>query len=89
MKSKQTEMVLDALREAGDHGITQRDLMLRGILRLASRIHDLRQEGHTIISERKHVDGTTIAVYRLVEEPQATLFEVETNEEPQRVAAYF
>ena len=36
-----------------------------GCFRLSSRIFDLRQQGHKIITENKKVDGKTFAEYSL------------------------
>ena len=48
---KQTEKILRHLQDYGS--ITSVDAMYEyGIMRLASRVNDLRREGHPIITER-------------------------------------
>lgn len=75
-KPTQAERILDYMGEFG--GITQiealRDL---GCMRLASRISDLRKQGHIIKSERvavKNRYGETCHIkrYRLVSDHEAT-----------------
>ena len=76
----QRERLLDCLRHVGEHGITPMDAWQNlGIYRLGARIHDLRNEGHEIVSERVDVNnrfGETcrVARYRLVESVPSTLF---------------
>lgn len=67
----QTEGVYEFMRENGS--ITQLDALRElGVMRLASRISDLRKRGIKIASEREAVKtryGTTyIKRYRLIEE---------------------
>lgn len=47
----QRETVLQALRDAGDRGVTNGELNRLGIFRYSARIHELRQAGHTIRTE--------------------------------------
>ena len=72
MKITQCEIILRHLR---DHGsITSFEAFTEySILRLASRINDLKRDGHNIVSETatgKNRYGETIrySVYRLIEE---------------------
>ena len=73
MKTNQCEKIMKYMRENGE--ITQRDAMYLGCLRLASRIHDLREQGESIKVETrkvKNADGSFshIAVYSLKEGEQ-------------------
>lgn len=36
-----------------------------GVLRLAARIHELRRQGHPIVTERVQRNGATVARYRM------------------------
>lgn len=72
-KTTQCEKILKWMEETG--GITQRDAFFFGCQRLASRIHDLKRQGHNISSELVEVtnrDGskTHVSVYRLVKEEE-------------------
>ena len=70
MKQKQTDLILNHLREHGS--ITPLEAMSEyGCMRLASRISDLKRQGYPILAERgKGVNrnGETVhfAVYRYV-----------------------
>lgn len=59
--------ILRHLEEVGP--LTALDaLNLFGCFRLASRINDLRHDGHNIVTESIHLDnGKSIARYRLVQ----------------------
>lgn len=73
--SKQSDMILSYLKAYGT--ITPSEAMLHlGCMRLAARIHDLKQQGHRITSERALVenrdgDACKVARYRLEQEPAA------------------
>ena len=72
-KMTQCEKIVKYMKEAG--GITARDAMYLGCMRLASRIHDLKKAGYGISSEMikvKNRDGseTYVACYRLESEPE-------------------
>ena len=73
-KATQCERIIKWMQEHGE--VTQRDAFLfLGCQRLASRIHDLKRQGHQIKTETREVtnsDGskTHIAVYSLQEEVQ-------------------
>lgn len=60
----QTIMIRDLLRKSP---ITQKDAILKGCFRLASRVHDLRDMGY-IIDTDKFAFGH-LATYTLVSEP--------------------
>lgn len=68
-KPTQNEVILCYLAEFGS--ITQLDAMQLGIMRLASRVSDLRKRGYDIVSEREYVNTrwgkTPIKRYRLGE----------------------
>ena len=72
MKLKQTELIIRHMRDYGS--ISSLTAMQEyGIMRLASRINDLRAQGYDIVSETKtgknrYGDSTHYAVYRLKEE---------------------
>ena len=72
MKLKQTELIIRHMRDCGS--ISSLTAMQEyGIMRLASRINDLRAQGYDIVSETKtgknrYGDSTHYAVYRLKEE---------------------
>lgn len=72
MKATQCERILRHLRDFGS--ITSLEAITEyGILRLASRINDLKRQGYNISAERgkgknRYGEQTTFAVYRLVEE---------------------
>lgn len=69
MKQSQNDKILQFMRTHGS--ISQRDAVRFGCYRLSARIHDLKQEGHLILAERKafvNEDGKGwYASYRLVE----------------------
>lgn len=74
MKITQCDRILRHLR---DHGsITSFEAISEyGILRLASRINDLKRKGHNIISEIKHgknryEEPVHYSVYKLTEEKE-------------------
>jgi len=65
----QAERVLDALRRAGQYGITQVEMYSPGdggppIARLAARVLELRDQGHQIVSDGRR---NKCAVYVLTE----------------------
>ena len=72
MKLKQTELIIRHMRDYGS--ISSLTAMQEyGIMRLASRINDLRAQGYDIVSEFKtgknrYGEATHYAVYRLKEE---------------------
>jgi hypothetical protein len=68
--NSQTDQILDHLR--GQRTITAFEaLQLYGSLRLAARIKDLREAGHTIHTEMVAVGkGKTVAEYTLIKEAQ-------------------
>ena len=70
MKQNQSEKIVEYMRRHGE--ITQRDAYWIGCQRLASRIHDLKEQGIGIKTETRKVrnsDGSYshIAVYSLKE----------------------
>lgn len=72
MKQTQCERILRHLRDYGS--ITSLEAITEyGILRLASRINDLKGQGYHISAERgkgqnRYGEQTTFAVYHLVED---------------------
>lgn len=65
--------------------ITQREAIMLGIYRLASRIHDLKENGigiKTEMIEVKNMDGTKshVARYSLIDGEPADIFGGEDNE---------
>jgi hypothetical protein len=72
MKQTQCERILRHLRDFGS--ITSLEAITEyGILRLASRINDLKGQGYNISASRgkgknRYGEPTSFAVYRLVEE---------------------
>ena len=72
MKQTQCERILRHLRDFGS--ITSLEAITEyGILRLASRITDLKRQGYNISAERgkgqnRYGEPTSFAVYHLVEE---------------------
>jgi hypothetical protein len=71
MKLTQCERIVDYMRQFGSISTLEafNDL---GVARLASRIHDLRQQGYNIESEVKTAknrfgESTSFKIYRLVE----------------------
>ncbi len=74
MKTTQCDMILRHLR---DHGsITSFEAFTEyGILRLASRVNDLKRDGHHIVSEtatgkNRYGENIRYSVYRLIEEKE-------------------
>ena len=62
--SKQAADILDYLEQG--HTITQlKALRLFGCMRLGARIHDLRNEGHNIITKMVTRKGKTYGQYKL------------------------
>lgn len=74
MKITQCDRILRHLRDYGS--ITSLEAITEyGILRLASRINDLKRKGHTIISEtatgeNRYGETTHFSIYRLIEEKE-------------------
>jgi hypothetical protein len=72
MKMTQSNQILEYLEKCGP--LTQYEaLNLFGVMRLASRVFELRCEGHNIVSEKKavtnrHGDECFISSYRLIGE---------------------
>ena len=72
MKTTQCDRILRHLKDFGS--ITSLEAISEyGILRLASRINDIKRKGYPIVSEtmtgkNRYGETTTFAVYRLVEE---------------------
>lgn len=72
MKLTQCERIIRHLRDYGT--ITSREAMIEyGIMRLASRINDLKRKGYLISSEvqtgkNRYGETTWFSVYRLVEQ---------------------
>lgn len=74
MKITQCDMILRHLR---DHGsITSFEAFTEyGILRLASRINDLKRSGHNIVSDiatgqNRYGEKTHYSIYKLIEEKE-------------------
>ena len=67
MSESQNKQILEYL-EIGNKITPLEALYQFGCFRLSSRIFDLRQKGHHIITEKKKVDGKTFAEYELVKE---------------------
>lgn len=71
-KPTQNELVLNYIREFGS--ITQLEAIVDlGVMRLASRVSDLRKKGYNIISDwvavkNRHEENSHIKRYRLGEE---------------------
>ena len=65
----QNEALLDELRSRGNHGITALEALDRiGTMRLAARVHELRKQGHKIVSHpfrTKSGDKNKVALYVL------------------------
>ena len=83
MKKSQCERIVEYMRRNGE--ITQRDAFYLGCQRLASRIHDLKEQGvgiKTEMIEVKNVDGTKshVARYSLIEGEAEDIFGGEDNE---------
>lgn len=72
MKTTQCDRIIRHLRDYGS--ITSIEAISEyGILRLASRISDLKQKGHNIVSEtatgkNRYGEKTRYSIYRLIEE---------------------
>lgn len=71
MKLTQCERIVDYMRQFGSISTLEAFNNL-GVARLASRIHDLRQQGYNIESEVKTAknrfgESTSFKIYRLVE----------------------
>ena len=75
MKTTQCDMILRHLRDYGS--ITSLEAITEyGILRLASRISDLKNQGHNIVSEtatgkNRYGEKIRYSVYRLIEEKES------------------
>ena len=75
MKITQCDMILRHLRDYGS--ITSLEAISEyGILRLASRITDLKRSGHNIVSEtatgnNRYGEKIRYSVYRLIEEKES------------------
>jgi len=70
----QTDRVLRVLQQRGERGVSAVDFLLPHvvdggppILRLPSRVDDLRRRGHRISSSMKKVGGARLAVYVLAD----------------------
>ena len=66
-KKSQKENILEYL-QIGNKITPLEALNNFGCFRLSSRIFDLRQKGHNIITHKKKVDGKTFAEYSLQRE---------------------
>lgn len=62
---RQREQVLKLLKEKP---VTPFDAVQFGCMRLAARVHELRNEGHEIYSELIHVGDARVARYWLLKE---------------------
>lgn len=63
----QNEKILTYMRKQG--GITAMDaLKLCGCFRLSARIHDLRRDGHRIVTETVRRNNSNFAQYWLMED---------------------
>ena len=71
----QRDRILDFLEYRGERGITALDAQAQeGCFRLAARIKELRDEGHTIVSRTETTpNGARIARYVLVPPVQPAL----------------
>ena len=67
MSESQNKLILEYL-EIGNKITALEALNNFGCFRLSSRIFDLRQKGHNIITHKKKVDGKTFAEYSLEKE---------------------
>ena len=67
MSESQNKLILEYL-EIGNKITPLEALNNFGCFRLSSRIFDLRQKGHNIITHKKKVDGKTFAEYSLQKE---------------------
>lgn len=70
-RPSQADQLLSLLRYRGEAGVTPIDALREiGSFRLAARISDLKERGHTIRSERHRTNtGAIVARYVLVEQP--------------------
>jgi len=71
----QADRILKYMKEHPDKGISQREAIYLGCYRLSARIHDMRAEGHHIVTDLikvKSTDGATAMVgyYRLIKEKE-------------------
>ena len=75
MKITQCDMILRHLRDYGS--ITSIEAITEyGILRLASRINDLKRSGHNIVSEtatgkNRYGEKIRYSIYKLIEEKES------------------
>jgi hypothetical protein len=66
MSKTQSEMILSHLKSK--KAITPLEALTKyGCLRLAARIRDLRDSGHTILTENVTANGKRFAKYRLMQ----------------------
>ena len=67
MKKSKKVLVLEYLRKHGSITPDEARIFCKKCERLASRIHELRSDGHNIITDNKKDDGTAVnyAIYRL------------------------
>lgn len=74
MKTTQCDRIIRHLRDYGS--ITSIEAITEyGILRLASRINDLKQKGHNVVSEtatgkNRYGEKIRYSIYRLIEEKE-------------------
>lgn len=68
MKKGDKVLIMEHLRANGY--ITPMDALGFGCYRLSARIHELRRNGHNIITEKKDAEGNPVnyAIYRLKED---------------------
>ena len=65
MRRSQCKQIIDYMK-THESGITPYEaLELFGCLRLSARIHDLRDEGYSIVTEAVHKGGKQFACYKL------------------------
>jgi hypothetical protein len=63
----QRKCILNHLQKAKSAGITAIDaLQLYGCMRLAARIHEIRLDGHDVLTQIVEVNGRQIAKYILI-----------------------
>ena len=67
MSESQNKQILEYLK-IGNKITSLEALNTFGCFRLSSRIFDLRQKGHNIVTHKKKVDGKTFAEYSLQKE---------------------
>lgn len=83
----QRDIVLKALRDAGDRGVHSFEFLELQIPRAAARVLELRENGHTITSTRERLNGDAEGVrYRLIEQPSVPVVAVPVGE-PARLFA--